>query len=277
MGKLIQKANGNSYLPGSRHRIVSSDDVEQVTSEQILAVHEQLFKTNDGFKMVIVANVEPEEITPLLRKYVASIEMKPGRSIDYHVAFNTDVPARTVVADGHEPSSLYVMRLTNTNDYQRTARDTVIEDILQRISNARVLDIVREESSLDYSPNIYTVTQDREPISDWLLESQVEPEDVAVLDSKLGKMFDDLASNITQKEVDTAAKQLAVAMQGLDDNPAQRAWSYTRYLVHDYGVDVLLDVEKAAKSVTLEEVKAHARAAFGPQAKRSVMILNPAE
>ncbi|MGU3847393.1 hypothetical protein ACVZHT_38295, partial [Vibrio diabolicus] len=82
-------------------------------------------------------------------------------------------------------------------------RDTVIEDILQRISNARVLDIVREESSLDYSPNIYTVTQDREPISDWLLESQVEPEDVAVLDSKLGKMFDDLASNITQKEVDT--------------------------------------------------------------------------
>ncbi|PWF72585.1 peptidase M16 [Vibrio sp. T9] len=277
MGKLIQKANGNSYLPGSRHRIVSSDDVEQVTSEQILAVHEQLFKTNDGFKMVIVANVEPEEITPLLRKYVASIEMKPSRSIDYHVAFNTDVPARTVVADGHEPSSLYVMRLTNTNDYQRTARDTVIEDILQRISNARVLDIVREESSLDYSPNIYTVTQDREPISDWLLESQVEPEDVAVLDSKLGKMFDDLASNITQKEVDTAAKQLAVAMQGLDDNPAQRAWSYTRYLVHDYGVDVLLDVEKAAKSVTLEEVKAHARAAFGPQAKRSVMILNPAE
>ena len=38
-----------------------------------------------------------------------------------------------------------------------------------------------------------------------------------------------LASNITQKEVDTAAKQLAVAMQGLDDNPAQRAWSYTRW------------------------------------------------
>ncbi|MCV6038042.1 hypothetical protein OFP00_33690, partial [Escherichia coli] len=88
------------------------------------------------------------EITPLLRKYVASIEMKPSRSIDYHVAFNPEVPERTVVADGHEPSSLYVMRLTNTSDYQRTARDTVIEDILQRISNARVLDIVREESSL---------------------------------------------------------------------------------------------------------------------------------
>ncbi|EOX4827051.1 M16 family metallopeptidase [Vibrio alginolyticus] len=277
MGKLIQKANGNSYLPGSRHRIVSSDDVEQVTSEQVLAVHEQLFKTNDGFKMVIVANVEPEEITPLLRKYVASIEMKPSRSIDYHVAFNPEVPERTVVADGHEPSSLYVMRLTNTSDYQRTARDTVIEDILQRISNARVLDIVREESSLDYSPSIYTMTQDREPISDWLLESQVEPEDVALLESKLGKVFDGLASNITQKEVDTAAKQLAVAMQGLDDNPAQRSWAYTRYLVHDYGVDVLLDVEKVAKSVTLDEVKAHAKSAFGPQAKRSVMVLNPAE
>ncbi|MDW1813359.1 insulinase family protein, partial [Vibrio sp. Vb2362] len=118
---------------------------------------------------------------------------------------------------------------------------------------------------------------DREPISDWLLESQVEPEDVALLESKLGKVFDGLASNITQKEVDTAAKQLAVAMQGLDDNPAQRSWAYTRYLVHDYGVDVLLDVEKVAKSVTLDEVKAHAKSVFGPQAKRSVMVLNPAE
>ncbi|NMR77917.1 hypothetical protein HKB35_30525, partial [Vibrio alginolyticus] len=44
---------------------------------------------------------------------------------------------------------------------------------------------------------------------------------------------------------------------------------------HDYGLDVVLDVEKAAKSVTLEEVKARAASAFGPNAKRSALILNP--
>ncbi|WP_232105187.1 hypothetical protein [Vibrio parahaemolyticus] len=54
----------------------------------------------------------------------------------------------------------------------------MIEDILERISAARVLETFREESSLDYSPSIYTMTQDGEPISDWLFESQVDPKDV---------------------------------------------------------------------------------------------------
>ncbi|TOM92881.1 hypothetical protein CGH67_28170, partial [Vibrio parahaemolyticus] len=102
-----------------------------------------------------------------------------------------------------------------------------------------------------------------------------DPKDVGLMDKLLDKVFDDLAINITQKEVDTAAKQLAVAMQGLGDNPGSRAWVYSRYLAHDYGLDVVLDVEKAAKSVTLEEVKVRAASAFGPNAKRSALILNP--
>ncbi|HBB9998368.1 M16 family metallopeptidase [Vibrio parahaemolyticus] len=275
MGTLIQVANTSAYTPDSRHRLLSSDGADTVTPEQILAVHDQLFKTDHGYKMVIVADVEPEQITPLLRKYVASIKMKPGKAVDYRVSFNDELPARSVVTDGHEPSSFYLLRFTNTDKYNRTAKDTVIEDILERISAARVLETFREESSLDYSPSIYTMTQDGEPISDWLFESQVDPKDVGLMDKLLDKVFDDLAINITQKEVDTAAKQLAVAMQGLGDNPGSRAWVYSRYLAHDYGLDVVLDVEKAAKSVTLEEVKARAASAFGPNAKRSALILNP--
>lgn len=275
MGTLIQVANTSAYTPDSRHRLLSSDGADTVTPEQILAVHDQLFKTDHGYKMVIVADVEPEQITPLLRKYVASIKMKPGKAVDYRVSFNDELPARLVFTDGHEPSSFYLLRFTNTDKYNRTAKDTVIEDILERISAARVLETFREESSLDYSPSIYTMTQDGEPISDWLFESQVDPKDVGLMDKLLDKVFDDLAINITQKEVDTAAKQLAVAMQGLGDNPGSRAWVYSRYLAHDYGLDVVLDVEKAAKSVTLEEVKARAASAFGPNAKRSALILNP--
>ncbi len=74
------------------------------------------------------------------------------------------------------------------------------EDILERISAARVLETFREESSLDYSPSIYTMTQDGEPISDWLFESQVDPKDVGLMDKLLDKVFDDLAINITQKK-----------------------------------------------------------------------------
>ena len=64
-------------------------------------------------------------------------------------------------------------------------------------------------------------------------------------------------------------------MKDIDDNPGQRSWAYTRYLVHDYGLDVLLDIDKAAQSVTLKEVQAKALQAFGNKAKRTTIILNP--
>ncbi|MCV5663807.1 hypothetical protein OFN50_32800, partial [Escherichia coli] len=88
---LIQVANTSAYTPDSRHRLLSSDGADTVTPEQILAVHDQLFKTDHGYKMVIVADVEPEQITPLLRKYVASIKMKPGKAVDYRVSFNDEL------------------------------------------------------------------------------------------------------------------------------------------------------------------------------------------
>ncbi|MBR9786858.1 MAG: insulinase family protein [Vibrionaceae bacterium] len=275
MGKLIQEANRNAYLPESRHRILDSEGVESVTTEQILAVHKRLFKFNNGFKMVVVADIESEQLEPLLRQYVASIELIPGELIDYNVALNPEASSRSVMTDGHEPSSLYLQRLTNANDDAQSGRDTMVVDILQRISTARILDQLREDLSLDYNPSIYPMIQDREQVSDWIFESQVDPKDVAIMDSQLNKIFDDLAENITQQELDIAAKQLVVAMQGMEDRPSQRAWAYGRYLVHDYGLDVLTNVEDTAKSITLEEVQSRARSVFGPQAKRSTIILNP--
>ncbi|MCA0936849.1 insulinase family protein [Vibrio alginolyticus] len=274
-GKLIQEANRNVYMPDSRHRMLDSNGVDPVTSEQILAVHKRLFNFNDGFKMVIVADLAAEQLEPLLKRYVASIEMRPGKPIDYHVALKPDAPPRSVITDGHEPSSLYLQLLTNANYNAQSGRDTMIVDILHRISSARVLDQLREELSLDYNPSVYPMIQDRERVSHWFFESQVDPKDVAIMDSQLNKVFDGLAVNISQEEVDIAVRQLVVAMQGMEDNPSQRAWAYGRYLVHDYGLKELLDVEKAAQSITLEEVQDRARSAFGPQAKRSTIILNP--
>ncbi len=195
--------------------------------------------------------------------------------MDYHVAFQPNAKSRLVMAEGNEPSSLYLLRLTNKHGSPRTGRDTVIEDMLQRIAAARVTDQLREEASLDNSPSIYPITQDREQVSDWFFESQIDPRDVSKMDAQLDKIFDALAKNITQQEVDIAAKQLSVSMKDMDDNPGQRSWAYTRYLVHDYGLDVLLDVDKAAQSGTLKEVQAKALQAFGSKAKRTTIILNP--
>lgn len=104
MGQWIKAANENAYLPNSRHRLLSINGAENVTPEQVFAMHEALFKHNYGYKMIIVADVEPEQITPLLRKYVASIDLKPATPVDYHIEFDPNAKSRLVMAAGNEPS-----------------------------------------------------------------------------------------------------------------------------------------------------------------------------
>ncbi|MEK2401515.1 hypothetical protein WOC18_24735, partial [Vibrio parahaemolyticus] len=50
--------------------------------------------------------------------------------------------------DGHEPSSFYLLRFTNTDKYNRTAKDTVTEDILERISGISLLKKSLEENKI---------------------------------------------------------------------------------------------------------------------------------
>ena len=275
IGKWLRAVNQNAYIPNSRHRMVLPDDVEGVTAEQILAVHDTLFLKDRGFKMVIVADLDAQSIAPLLRKYVASIPLESASPVDYSVKYNPDATSHIEFTDGHEPSAFFLLRLTNSSEQPTSTRTIFIEDVLQRISSTRVLDRLREEASLDYNPAVYSIVQDREKVTDWFFEAQVDPKAVSKVEQVFDETIDELLVNITQDELDTAVKQLVLDMSELADLPGDRGWAYTRYLIQGYDIDVLSDVEHMATSLTLEEVMNQARHSFGKGAKRSTIILNP--
>ncbi|WP_440889020.1 M16 family metallopeptidase [Vibrio sp. WZ-1] len=275
IGKWLRAVNQNAYIPNSRHRMVLPDDVEGVTAEQILAVHDTLFLKDRGFKMVIVADLDAQSIAPLLRKYVASIPLELASPVDYSVKYNPDATSHIEFTDGHEPSAFFLLRLTNSSEQPTSTRTIFIEDVLQRISSTRVLDRLREEASLDYNPAVYSIVQDREKVTDWFFEAQVDPKAVSKVEQVFDETIDELLVNITQDELDTAVKQLVLDMSELADLPGDRGWAYTRYLIQGYDIDVLSDVEHMATSLTLEEVMNQARHSFGKGAKRSTIILNP--
>ncbi|MGR5231513.1 M16 family metallopeptidase [Vibrio rotiferianus] len=275
IGKWLRAVNQNAYIPNSRHRMVLPDDVDGVTAEQILAVHDTLFLKDRGFKMVIVADLDAQSIAPLLRKYVASIPLESASPVDYSVKYNPDATSHIEFTDGHEPSAFFLLRLTNSSEQPTSTRTIFIEDVLQRISSTRVLDRLREEASLDYNPAVYSIVQDREKVTDWFFEAQVDPKAVSKVEQVFDETIDELLVNITQDELDTAVKQLVLDMSELADLPGDRGWAYTRYLIQGYDIDVLSDVEHMATSLTLEEVMNQARHSFAKGAKRSTIILNP--
>ncbi|ELP5727046.1 insulinase family protein [Vibrio vulnificus] len=277
IGQLVLQANHSVYLPSTRHRLVTGEEVESVTAEEVKAIHHALFGKNHGFKMVLIADLTPEQVAPLLRHYVASIKLQQATALSYNVAYQANLPDSTVVKEGSQESALHWVRVVNPNVAPKVGKDMFIEDMLQRIASARILDQLREEASLDYSPAVYPLMQDQETVSDWVFESQIAPQDTKLMGEQVEQVMAELAENITQEEVDTAAKQLSADLRAMDSDPRFRGGFYTRYLINSYGIDALVYYEKTAQNVTLEEVQQRAKSTFGEGVKRMTFVLEPKE
>ncbi|WP_414931915.1 M16 family metallopeptidase [Vibrio europaeus] len=275
-GKWYKAINAVTYQPGSRHRYVLNPDIAGVTTEQLLEVHQRLFRYNRDNKLVIIADLEPAQIAPMLRKYIASISLRKDKPspLNFDNGYNTELAPLIEVNEGSEKGTMLLTRLINTQQRAKTAKDVFVEDALKRIASARLLEEVREKRGLDYSPEIYPVTQDGEQVSDWFVTAKVASEDVKEVQQALDTMFDGLSKSITEEEVSTATKQLAVAVEPINDDPIQRAWFYSRYLIHGYGIDALLDIEGTTNSITLNDIQQRAAWTFGTNSQKMTATLS---
>jgi len=275
-GKWYKAVNAGTYQPDSRHRYVLNPDIAGVTTEQLLEVHQRLFRYNRDNKLVIIADLEPTQIAPMLRRYIASISLRKDKPspLNFDNGYNTELVPLIEVNEGNEKGTMLLTRLINTQQRAKTAKDVFAEDALKRIASARLLEEVREKRGLDYSPEIYPVTQDGEQVSDWFVTVKVASEDVKEVQQALDTMFDGLAKSITEEEVSTATKQLAVAVEPINDDPIQRAWFYSRYLIHGYGIDALLDIEGTTNSITLSDIQQRADWTFGANSQKMIATLS---
>lgn len=278
-GKYYEAINANTYLPNSRHRFLLNSDIASVTLEQMQAVHKTLFSYDRSNKLVIIADMEPEQIAPLISKYISQISLQadPPAAIYLDNGYDQKAQPRIDIAAAKEDSVLMIKRVINTTPQPRTAKEVFADDMLQKISNIRLDDHIRGKYGFDYAPEIYSVIQDGESVSDWMISTNIASKDIEAVDSELSKFLASLSSTITQQEVTTAAKQLTVALESLDLDPVDRSWFYTRYLIHGYGIDALLNIEQTAQSITLDYMQQRARLAFGAESRHMTATLTEAQ
>ncbi|GAK85102.1 zinc protease insulinase family [Vibrio ponticus] len=169
--------NNNTYLSDSRHRFISNGELASVTVEQLQQVHDTLFGYSRNSKLVIVADIEPEQLAPLLVKYIAPIAFKlqPNNELNLGNGYNLNPKPKLEVAAFNEDSVVVLKRIINASPQPRTAKATFAEDMLSKISNMRLYQQVREEAGLDYAPEMYPVIQDGESASDWMIYTHVTP------------------------------------------------------------------------------------------------------
>ncbi|MFB9217918.1 M16 family metallopeptidase [Vibrio sinaloensis] len=275
-GKWERAINRNSYEKSSSHYSLSAPDYAMVNEPQIRQVHQELFAKNRGNKLVIVANITPEELTPLLQFYVASIPLDKASAPNYKVAYKAAPQTRVDLAEHNEQNSIYLLRVTNPSAQSTSAKTAFMDDMIQRLLAKKLTSYVREELGLDYAPDAYSASLDQEPSTDWLIEAQVAPQDVTKIEVAVDKVMADIVSDVSAKDFETVAKQLSTALTPLQDKPIDRTWFYARYWMHGYGIESLKDVNAMIDSITVQELKQRIDESFGGAANRSKYTLTPA-
>ncbi|NAZ95123.1 M16 family metallopeptidase [Vibrio toranzoniae] len=275
VGQFIQVVNRNSYQTSSRHIMLESDDIKAVTSQDILNVQHQLFQQLRDNTLVIVADINPAEIKPLVRQYVASLPLEAVVSPDYQVAYSTDSKERMDISINNEDSSQYLLRVISQQARDKTAKDVFMDDMLQRVLSSRLTAYVREELGLDYAPYVYSVAQDSEPSYDWLIGSLTAPENSDKIEQAIDKVIVEAAKGISEDETRTAAKQLVADLTPLQTKPTEQAWFISRYLIHDYGVEALFDLQGMTDSISSKDMTEYAKEIFGDNSYKLKNLLRP--
>ncbi|WP_295902497.1 pitrilysin family protein [uncultured Vibrio sp.] len=276
-GQFNKALNHVSYLPTSRHYFREIEEIDAINTEKIERIHTELFTKNRNYQLVIIGDLEASELTPLLRQYIASIPLETVPDRQFDVAYKDYQNERVDMSVNNEQSSAYLLRLTNPHTKPSDAKAVFIDDMVRRMLTQRLTAYVREELSLDYAPSAFSANQDSELASDWMLVADTDPNDVEKVELAIDEVIKGILSSVSQKEVESTGSQLANDMIPLNENAAERAWFYTRYLIHNYEIDSLFDPKQQVEKISLDDVQNRVNLLFGSDSMVVKGIMRPKE
>ncbi|MGF1761237.1 insulinase family protein [Photobacterium sagamiensis] len=251
-GRFNAEINSHLYTPDSLRYLHDGNTYQGVTAEQVQQVYHQLFGENRGFKLVVVGNIKPEELVPLLTRYVANIPMtNPG---DYRNDVEFDKQPEDILLPISNESGMFFGVSFLAEGNAKTVDDVFAEDMMLRVFSQRATTLLREKYGLGYSPTAITIMPDGSQISHLLLEINADAEKLDQVRSAMTELISGLRSGITEEERDSAAKQLASDLKPIATNAQEMSWFMTRYLVHGYGLDAVNDPDKQIEQISRDDI-----------------------
>ena len=246
---------GNNY----RRQQLTPELLGAIKLERMADIHSRLFGNAKDFRFTIYGNMSPEELKPLVEKYVGSLPVAKKVTNKF-----TDDKVREVkgvekdfTAKMEQPKvSVFV---GFSGDYKYDVKNSVALTYLSQALSNRYLKSIREEKGGTYGVSVRGSHYTR-PAQSFLMQisfdtnEQMADELTAIVIAEIEKIA---AEGPLKEDMDKTREFL---LKDYKKNVELNGWwSRTLTAYYDYGVDMLNDYEAAVNGVTADDVKALAK------------------
>ena len=246
---------GNNY----RRQQLTPELLGAIKLERMGDIHSRLFGNAKDFRFTIYGNMSPEELKPLVEKYVGSLPVAKKVTNKF-----TDDKVREVkgvendfTAKMEQPKvSVFV---GFSGDYKYDIKNAVTLTYLSQALSNRYLKSIREEKGGTYGVSVRGSHYTR-PAQSFLMQisfdtnEQMADELTAIVIAEIEKIA---AEGPIKEDMDKTREFL---LKDYKKNVELNGWwSRTLTAYYDFGVDNVNDYEAAVNGVTADDVKALAK------------------
>lgn len=222
----------NQHHPRA-HILPSSEELDAIDIDHSLSYYQQRMGNVNGMHFYITGNIKPEEIKPLIEKYIGSL---PGGPINTNFKDLKIIPKpginRFTFNKGKEKKALINHYIFNTIPYN--IDEAFYLNILNEVINNKITDTIREAMSAIYGGGI-NGSPVRIPREQYMLVSRLPcgPENVDKVDKAFWSIIESVKADggITEADISKARKPL------IEKNK-------TRVKTNQYWNSLLLDADK---------------------------------
>ena len=255
-----QQNQQTTYNNNYRRQQLTPELLQSIKLEDMSAIHSKLFSNASDFTFYVLGNKSPEELKPLIEKYIGSLpaQKKPtGKFVDDKVRIVEGGAVNDFKAKMEQPK--VSVAFTFHGQMKNTIKDDVILTFLTSALDNRYLKSIREEKGGTYGVGVGGSLMIK-PVEHYLVRIQFDTNE---------QMADEL-SQIIVDEIEKIAKEGPLA-EDMDKTREFLLKDYKKLLEQNgwwlqaidsyyrYGLDNVNDYEAAVNGVTAADVQALAK------------------
>ena len=244
-----------------RSEPLSLKTLETVSSEKMLSVYNKLFPGARNYTVMIVGNINPAQLKPLVCQYLASLPKGEKRSWkDDGLRYPAKAYAHTFSQKMETPKTRVMVGYGMKAKY--TAENMIYVSAIEHILGLRNTAEIREKEGGTYGVQERGFLSLRPiPFARMVMIFDTDPQKAEPLIPKVADVFEGLFSEILEDDV-LKAKQHFLKAHG-EDIRKNEYWLSVLAEYEESGIDIHTDYEKLVNALSAASVKKAMKNIFG--------------